>query len=252
VERKLTTEEGDSWWAVWTPDGASVVTHLQRPSEEWLELITKPANGSRPAEPLTQLRANLQPFSFTGDGAILAFQRSFNEETGNDIWTLAMTGDRTPRPLLCERFHEVQPALSPDGKWIAYASNETERYEVSVRPHPGPGGVIRISADGGWEPVWSPDGTELYYRDLTGRKILAVSFDTAASSRRPGRPRVVAEGPFRGTGPFGRNYDLGPDGRFLVILQGEPPPPPTDYRVVLNWFEELQRLVPTSQGRRAQ
>ncbi len=244
VERKLSTEDGAAFWAVWTPDGESVVFNLGTAPPAPFHLFVKPADGSRPARQLTEIDDGQIPYSFSADGATLAFVVTFYPKPGSDIWTLSLAGDGRPRPFLRERFTESHPALSPDGRWMAYASDESGRFEVSVRSYPGPGGLIPISAQGGWEPIWAPDGRTLYYRDLSGSRIMAVSFNTVDSAPLAGRPRVVVEGPFQGGLYFGRTYDLGPDGRFLVILRDEPPPPPTEYRVVLNWFEELKRLVP--------
>jgi hypothetical protein len=250
VERKLSTEEGESFWAVWTPDGKSVVFNLGTVPPEPFQLFREPADGSRPGERLTHLEHVLVPNSVSADGTTLAFAQSLYPDPGSDVWTLSLRGDGEPRPFLRERFAEVHPALSPDGRWMAYASNESgpKRFEVSVRPYPGPGAVVPISAGPGWEPLWSPDGRTLFYRNLSGTRIMAVSIDTNETPPRAGRPRVVVEGPFQGGTYVGRNYDLGPDGRFLVILADEPPPAPREFHVVLDWFEELKRLAPAPGG----
>jgi Tol biopolymer transport system component len=86
-------------------------------------------------------------------------------ETGWDIWILSMEGDRNPEPFLKTRFNEFQPALSPDGKRLAYVSNESGSDEIYATPFPGPGGKSQISTDGGREPAWAPSGRELFYRD---------------------------------------------------------------------------------------
>jgi Tol biopolymer transport system component len=95
------------------------------------------------------------------------------------------------------------------------------------------------------EPVWAPDGKELYYRDVSGDKMMAVSFITEPELR-VGRPRLLFEGKYRGSWPWGRNYDISPDGkRFIMITDEEQQSKPTQIKVVLNWSEELKRLVPT-------
>jgi Tol biopolymer transport system component len=249
VESRLTREGGSVFWAVWTPDGKGLVFNLGEDfPREPLRLFRQPADGSRPAERLSEkgVGGHLQPSAFSADGAALLFQSSDNPETGFDAWVLPTSVDGEPRPLLRERFDEIHPCLSPDGRWLAYASNESGRFEVRVRPYFGPGPVIQISANGGWEPIWCLAGDVLYYRDLSGHRIMAVTLDTSAATPRPGRPRVVVEGDFVPGCPYGRKYDLAPDGRFLVIARNEAPQPSAEYHVVLNWFEELKRLVPTN------
>ena len=141
--------------------------------------------------------------------------------------------------------HECCAVFSPDGNWLAYVSDELGRTHVYVRPYPGPDVKFLVSeeAEGGGEPVWSPDGTELFYR--SGNRMMVVSVQTE-STFRAGRPEVLFEGLYRTTGhPAGlQYYDISPDGqRFLMIKRDEDP---AQINVVLNWFEELKRLVPTN------
>ena len=130
-------------------------------------------------------------------------------------------------------------SLSPDGRWLAHVSAVTGEPEIWVRPYPGPGAPVRISPSGGLEPVWSRDGHELYY--LEGSKMMAVRIETQPELR-PQPAEVLFDGDY-----FHRNrrsYDVATDGRFLMI---QPMITEQDgqIHVVLNWFEELKRLVPT-------
>jgi hypothetical protein len=103
----------------------------------------------------------------------------------------------------------------------------------------------RSRSKGGRGPLWAPGGRKLYYRDPTGKRVLVVSIATDRSLQ-VGKPRVLFEGDFHFDYPYGRNYDITPDGRRFLMLQNvELPPPPSQFIVVLNWFEELERLVPT-------
>ena len=244
TQRRLTDEKGLEWWGLWTPDGRSVVYSSSR-NDPIMNLYWKPADGSGDEEILVESDyLSLNPFSWSADGELLAFQEQNHPTTGTDIWVLA---DGEPRPFLRTKNEEVHPTFSPDGRWLAYVSDESGRWEVSVQPYPGPGAVTQISTDGGFEPVWSPDGREIYYRRESGGQVMAVSFVPDEPSPRVGKPRLLFEGRYRGGQRYGRTYDLAPDGeRFLMIQDGEPPPPQPQYNIVLNWFEELKRLVPTN------
>jgi eukaryotic-like serine/threonine-protein kinase len=140
------------------------------------------------------------------------------------------------------------PQLSPDGHWVAYASNESGHgREIYVRPFSGSGGPWQVSTDGGNEPQWNPRGGELFYR--RGNKMMAVAMTTTVTSGfAAGKPRELFEGDYLPTlSDWARpNYDVSPDGqRFLMLKPLKAQTPITGINVVLNWFEELDRLVPT-------
>jgi hypothetical protein len=166
----------------------------------------------------------------------LAYDRA-DPQTGFDIWTLAMDEGRQPRPFLTSSFNERNPRFSADGRWVAYESDETGRPEIYVQPFPGPGRKSRISTDGGTFPVWARDGRELFYWGPDGASMMSVTM-ASWPARSPGRPQLL----FRQRSSY--PFDVGPDGRFLIIEdQPEEALPPIVG--VLNWSEELKAKVPT-------
>jgi eukaryotic-like serine/threonine-protein kinase len=226
--------------ANWTPDGKRIVFLSNR--EGPLNSFWQLADGSGGLERLTtSVYANV-PMSWSPDGQLLTFIE-VNPTTGLDIWVMRMS-DRKAQPFLRTPFNESAPRFSPDGRWLAYISDESGRFEIYVQPYPGPGGKWQISTEGGREPAWNPNGRELFYR--SGNKMMAVDIATLPSFA-AGKPRVLFEGPYMPTPLTTTNYDVSPDGqRFLMIKPTEQAQAaPTQINVVLNWFEELKRRVPT-------
>ena len=142
--------------------------------------------------------------------------------------------------LIATEFDEHTPAISPDGRWLAYVSNETGRYEVYVTRYPELGSRWTVSASGGTEPLWSRDGKELFFR--SNSKMLSVSVETDPSTIELGSAEVLFDAPYQ-RDTIARDYDVSADGRFVMIKEGDTA---ADDRVevVLNWFQELERLVP--------
>ncbi|KPK77292.1 MAG: hypothetical protein AMJ89_02625, partial [candidate division Zixibacteria bacterium SM23_73] len=242
--RRLTDGEGDEFWAIWTPDSKRVVFNSNRHGGPSLNLHWKRADGSGPEERLAESEAHQIPQAFLPDGKLVVFQE-IRASTGLDIWKMQLEGERTPEPLIVTKSNEFHPIFSPDRHWLAYASDTPGRNEVFVRPYPGPGEIKQISTDGGWQPLWSPDGQKLYYRDLGGSRMMSVSFDTDPELT-IGQPELLFEGEYRTPLAFGRGYDIAPDGnRFLMIKLASMPPAPTKFNIIINWFEELKRLIPT-------
>jgi dipeptidyl aminopeptidase/acylaminoacyl peptidase len=182
------------------------------------------------------------PFSWSQDGQLLAFIE-LNPNTGYDIWVLRM-GERKAQPFLRTPFNETAPRFSPDGRWLAYESDESGRYEIYVQPYPGPGGKWQISTEGGQEPAWNRNGRELFYR--SGNKVMAVDIATQTSFT-AGKPHMLFEGQYQPSPASFPNYDVSPDGqRFLMLKPTEQEQAaPTQINVVLNWFEELKQKVLT-------
>ena len=163
-------------------------------------------------------------------------------QTGYDILLLDMKSRRVT-PFLNSKADEGYPEISPDGRWIAYASDETGRREVWLRPFPGSGGRWQISKEGGSEPIWSKDGRRLFYWQAD--QVWAVNVGTEGAFY-VGKPRLLFEqGGFWHRDPI-RDWDVLPDGKgFLMVKLGERKPQPvTEMILVQNWFEEVKRLVP--------
>ena len=138
------------------------------------------------------------------------------------------------------------PRFSPDGRWLAYNSNESGRWEVYVRAYPGGGHLTRVSGDGGYHPVWSHDGRELFYRN--GERFYAVAI-TSASPLTLGAPQLLFAGPYLDSGPINPpDYDVAPDGRFLVVRVSDEERAPRRFHLVQNWFDEVKAKVPGIPG----
>ena len=175
--------------------------------------------------------------SWSPDGQALLYETT-GSGTGFDVWTY-QASDRKMQPLLQSRFNEISPRFSPDGHWIAYASDESGRYEVYVLPYPGPGGKWQISTEGGTEPVWAHNG-ELFYRN--GEKIMVVQTATRPSFS-AGTPKVLFEGRYA-TYQSLPDYDVTSDGqRFLFLKTGDEGR--AEISVVVNWPDELKEKILT-------
>jgi Tol biopolymer transport system component len=253
---RSTFEGNSNQYPAWTPDGKRFA--FQSNKEGSLNLFWQLADGSGGLERLTTSDYTQTASSWSPDGQLLAFHE-IDPAMQRDIWVLRM-GDPSPgsgqvpsgasgqvrkaQPFLRTRFDEASLRFSPDGRWLAYISNETGRYEIYVQPYPGPGGKWQISTEGGMEPVWNPNGRELFYR--SGRKMIAVDIATQPSFA-VGKARMLFEGEYVPTPATLSNYDVTPDGqRFLMLKPSESAEAaPTQINVVLNWFEELKRKVPT-------
>jgi eukaryotic-like serine/threonine-protein kinase len=223
----------------WTPDGKRIA--FTSTKDGALSIFWQRADGSGGLEKLSTSENTRVPMSWSPDGKLLAFLE-VDQTTGYDIGVLRM-GDRSAQPFLRTPFSEAVPRFSPDGRWLAYLSNESGRYEIYVQPYPGPGGKWQISTEGGTEPVWNPDGRELFYR--SGDKMMAVDITTQPSFS-AGKPRVLFEGRYEPAPLTNPNYDVSRDGQRFLMLKpaGQADEAATQINVVLNWFEELKRLVP--------
>ena len=245
---RLTSQPGEDHGPIWSPDGRHV-TFGSDLGGEGPALWWRPADRSGPQESLLENEAVATgtPTSWSPDGQTLAFSDLINPVTGSDdIWILQLGGEQEPWAFLATEFDETGAMFSPNGHWLAYMSNETGRDEIYVQPFnvTGPRGTKQISVGGGTEPLWAPDSRELFYRN--GDKMMAVAIETDPKLS-IGTPRLLFEKRFLAGPPWARrNYDISPDGQRFLMIQCEQDLVPTEIIVVLNWFEELQRLVPTN------
>ena len=231
---------------VWTPDGQSVAYFSSR---EEAGVFQRAANGTGPEERLTTALAQQQPEFFTPDGSQLVFR---TDPDGHfDLHVQSLEDDSPSTPLLEMDYAEGYSALSPDGRWLAYSSNETETYELYVRPFPDvEDGKWQISTGGGVEPLWSPDGRELFYRGFTDGNndsvmVVAVDGEDAFSA---GPPQELFADTYYFSGATIPNWDISSDGqRFLMLESVLSASQQTTIGFVENWFEELRRLAPAAE-----
>jgi serine/threonine-protein kinase len=237
----LTTGSGSSQAPRWTPDGKRIVYRGTRTGFRnlWWKTVDDTTNEER----LASGERTQTPGSWSTDGEWLIYSES-DPETGLDVWALPAGGDSKPRVIIRTPFVENFPRLSPDGRWLAYASDESGRADVLVQAFPASGGRSQISSDGGTEPVWSRDGRELFY--VNGDKMMAVEITTTPVFR-AGAPRLLFEGRYLLSPNGVAAYDVAADGRrFLRVQPMHPDPPTNQIHVVQNWFQELKRLVPVN------
>jgi serine/threonine protein kinase len=241
----LNVDPGDETQPVWTPDGRRLVFRSERggsPNIYW-----QPSDGSGSAEPLFPTPRPQFPYSVSPDGTRL-FLAQLSPPTQSDIGVLMLQGRRLEL-LIDTPFYEFGAEVSPDGRWLAYQSNESGQYEIYVRPLPDvTRGRWQISTSGGARPAWARNGQELYYID-SDERMTAVLVHPTATTLAAGTPTTILPPRYVVNAPgttYARGYDVAADGRFLMIKnedlgdrsQGSGPV------VIHKWSEELRRVVP--------
>jgi len=198
-------------------------------------LFVANVDATGPVERLVSSDNAQNPGAWASDGTLAYVER--RPATGRDIFLLTTT-DRRSQPLVASAADESAPAFSPDGQWIAYVSDETGRSEVYVRARTDSARARRISTDGGTEPVWDPGGKEVYYRN--GARMMSVALPSRDDGA--GRPAMLFERDFvRGTSDS-PNYDVMPDGRFVMIQRPPQRSRPESFHVLLNWSRKLDAV----------
>jgi len=246
------TSEGRNATPVWTPDGEKIVYRAAIAGPDNLFWLS--SDGSGAPERLMASELNVVPAAWVPDGTALAFY-ALREDFGSvepSIWLLPLDGDRRPKPLFGTRFYEAGVDFSPDGRLVAYSSDESGRPEVYVRPYPGPGPRRQVSNEGGQSPVWSRDGHELFFERPTRSALfgsqeltmMTVPVETQPALRF-GTAKLLFAGTYVLTSPA-RSYDVSPDGRRFLMVQQKDMVPAAVRHIVLvqQWIEELRRRVP--------
>jgi Tol biopolymer transport system component len=237
VLSKFTTESAADSSPRWSPDGRQVVFNSNRSGV--FDLYVKLMASNASDELLLATPQNKSVTDWSLDGRFILF-RSVDPTTSHDLWALPLEGDKRPFPVVRTSYVEPYGQFSPDGRWVAYQSNESGRAEVYVQPFPGPGAKIPISMNGGTQMRWRRDGKELFYIALDGH-LMAVHIraDSHDGGLEPGQPvrlfavRVGELVPLQAG--YNQSYDISPDGqRFLMntITEETSVPPIT---VILNW-----------------
>jgi serine/threonine-protein kinase len=236
------TAEGLSMFATWSPDGKRVAFSWSKAGP--LNIWWTPSDGSRDMERLTPSDYAQQPASWTRDGKYLALVET-GPSTGSDILVRQMADGKMIR-FISTAAEEAWPEFSPDGRWLAYASNESGQNEIYLRAFPNGDKRQTVTSRGGMAPLWSPDGRELFYWNLDLTSLMKV--DISPGREAPaGIPKLLFKFVTTYSGPV-RGYDITPDGRRFVI-----PEPPrftpaevTQLNLVQNWFDDVRRLSPAA------
>lgn len=231
--------------------GAShVVYHRQQPGGQGRQMLWQPADGTGEAKHLVEGQSAPIAMSWHPGGKLIA-AHDYGRPTSPDLFILPLTGDAqagwqagTPVTFLATPFNESEPSFSPDGRWLAYQSNETGRFEVYVRAFPGPGGRWQVSTAGGEMPTWSPKGKELLYR--VDQQVMVVEYAAAeGGSLSVSAPRRWSETRLTDLGSGVRNFDVHPDGqRVLAVISPQGDAARTEVVYVSNFFDELRRRAP--------
>ena len=247
VSTRLTFHDGYDGDQVWSPDGEYLVFTSDRDGPE--NPYRKRADGSGQAERLAEMEHDYWATSWSSDGQWILGEI---QSSSFDLWAIPAGGSGEPVEYLATEFFERFPAISPDGRWVAYMSDESGREEVYVRPFPAAAGKWQVSDGGGGWPSWSPDGSEIFYRSDDG--LMSATVTTESGSFRAGRPLSLTSGALSNNqvgiavaGSVFPDYEITPDGKNFIILQGgEGQSRQNHVILVTRWFDMLRETFPGS------
>lgn len=241
---RVTFDPAEDRYPLWSPDGSRLAFISNRTNV--FAIYVKQMSGAGTEERLVTSDQTKSPSGWSPDGRFLLFN-GLASPTNSDIWVLPMAGDRKPWAFQKTSFNERYGVFSADGRWVAYQSNESGRNEIYVRPFAQPGaagatgGARQVSTSGGITPLWAPNGKELYYVDPAGA-MMAAPFTVAGATFEPSAPVVLFATRIYGGGVEAqqwRQYDVAPDGRFLIntVLDADAAP----ITLLMNWNPEAKK-----------
>ncbi len=238
IQTRLTSYRTEEAFPIWSPDGGGILFISNRDGPE--DLYQRVFSRADADEALHKSSvAHKHPMDWSRDGRFILYQTR-QARTGSDLWVLPLSGDRQPFPLLQTEFGEWHGQISPDGRHVAYTSDESGAWEVYVQPFPGSGERLRISASGGEQPRWRRDGNELFYIAADGT-MMAVPLDRQSGSLNAGIPKALFKTAVHAPSRVLFTYVVTGDGQRFLINTSATDALRTPLTVVLNWTAELKR-----------
>lgn len=223
-------------WPIWSPDGSQIVFTSNRKNRD--DLYQRASSGAGSEALLLGSKNDKDATDWSRDGRFLAYD-DFDPKTNGDIWILPMSGDRKPFFFLQTEFNEQRAAFSPDGRWVAYESDESGQFEVYIRPFPGPGVKWQVSTYGGTRARWRRDGKELFYLAVD-EKIISADIKLASTTVDVGTIRPLFQ-----TRPFGGGYrdiyDVTGDGKSFLVASPGSEENSSPVTLVVNWPGEIKK-----------
>jgi len=234
VLSRFTFDPANDADALWSPDGSRIVFSSSRKGA--YDLYVKPTTGAGTEEVLVASSQNKVATDWSSDGHLILY-RSNDPKTSYDIWALSIDGDRKPFPVVQTNFDERDAQFSPDGKWVAYQSNESGRFEIYIQPLTASSAKVQVSTNGGAQVRWRHDGKELFYVALDGRlTAVPIMFSSNGQAAEAGKPVPLFATHIGGAvqSPLKHQYVVSPDGqRFLMSTVSEESTAPIT--LILNW-----------------
>jgi serine/threonine protein kinase len=235
IRTRFTFDLANDFLAVWSPTGDEIVFASNRGGKN--ALFKRPADGTSPETLLLATDINIRPSDWSSDGKFIAFFSLGNPMTRTDIWVLPLVGDGKPYPFLQTEFNEGNPRFSPEGRWLAYSSDESGQTEVYVRPFPGPGPKWQVSTGGGRLPRWRKDGKEILYLDPEN-KLMAATVSVSGARFEVSNVQQLFQ---TSLASFGNNYDVTADGQRFIIISTPEGHETASLNVVVNWDAEMKK-----------